>query len=761
MMMVTKGEKQGKTLSAEAVVFQRIAEDSPNGIILFHDDKVQFVNAAAARILGYSPRTIRKWTRQKLTDRVIEEDRSQLQWFFEELAEGKNPSLQGEIRFNQRRGKLRWVNLTGSIIETDSTALLQLSLVDITERKQAEEVITQTHGELVAIFNTIGDGVQVIDTDFNIIRVNKSYAALFGIVEEDVVGRKCYDCMPTQECHTDGCVLRRIQSGWEHIVEEVEKQRPDGSSFPCSLITTALRSRDGKLLGVVQVFRDVTEHKRTYTELQASQERFRALVEGTSDWIWEVDTQGIFTYSNNAVEDILGRTAGQMLGLSLFDFLVDDEVDSARQQFQENLAAKRAFHGVVNQWNKGWDGRRVYLEASGRPILGRDSEVVGFRGICRDITERIEAYTTLRESEARYRALVNTSPDAITVTDLGGAILIASQQTAKLHGFDHEGDLIGRSALDLIVSEEHAEIKTHLQETLAEGLRQNLEYTFVRKDKSTFPGKLSVAVLKSADGKPVGFIYVSRDITDIKEAEEDLLEARARAEFFNDLMTHDLTNINQAILLSLELTLQEPDLPEPLQKQLQFSLQQVERSSTLISRVKDFLRIDTEPALLAPMNLTAAFGDAQEAVKQVFPSKSIRVETTLQKTHHMVMADDFLSDLLFHLLNNAVRFDHRERIVIDIDVTPVFDQDFLKLEVKDRGPGIPDEIKELIFAKYTDQTYEKTKGRGLGLTIVRRLITRYNGKIWVEDRVPGDHRHGANFVILLPRVKQSDPSVHT
>ncbi|MFX1476463.1 MAG: PAS domain S-box protein, partial [Promethearchaeota archaeon] len=753
-MMVTKGETAVSAHSTDSVIFQKLAEETPNGIIVFQGEKVQFVNAPASQILGYSRRTISRWTKKNFIGRVMEEDCPKVLWFFDKLSETQSPPIEIEIRLLQRKRQIRWARIIGNIVEVDNQSILLMNLVDVTERKQAEEVIRQTHAEIVTIFNTISDGMQVIDTDYNVIRVNKALAALSGMREEDIVGRKCYDYFQGPECHTDACILRRVLSGWEHIEEEVEKQSQDGSSIPCSLIVTALRSEDGELLGIIKVFRDIRERKRTEAALKASRERFRTIVEDTADWIWEVDAQGIFTYSNHAVEDILGRTVGQILGLSLFDFLVEDEVDSVRLQFQEDIAAKRGFHSLVNQWVHAWDPKSVFLEASGRPILNEDGEAVGFRGICRDITERIEAYTTLRVSEANYRALIKTSPDAITVTDLEGVILIASQQTAKMHGFDHEGELIGKSALDLIIAEQHSEIKATLKDTLVKGIHQNLEFTFVRKNHSTFPGKLSVSVLMSADGKPMGFIYVSRDITEIKEAEEDILEARARAEFFNDLMTHDLTNINQAILLSLELSLQEPDLPEQLQKQLQFSLQQVERSAALISRVKDFLRIDTEPALLEPESLTAAFSDALAAVRQVFPNKSIRVESTILKGKHIVMADDFLIDLLFHLLSNAVRFDHRQRIVIDVDVTPVFEEDFLKLEVKDRGPGVPDEIKELVFTRYTPQLHEKTKGRGIELTIIRRLITRYKGKIWVEDRVLGDHSQGANFVILLPRAKQ-------
>jgi PAS domain S-box-containing protein len=141
---------------------------------------------------------------------------------------------------------------------------------------------------------------------------------------------------------------------------------------------------------------------------------------------------------------------------------------------------------------------------------------------------RKQAEKALRESEEMYKALIDASPEAVTVTDLAGRITYISQQAIELHGAECATELLGKAARDLIAPEDHEKAAANLGRTLTEGIVRNQEYTLLRKDGSRFSGELNAAVIKDAQGKPQAFIATVRDITERKRAEETLKESEEK-----------------------------------------------------------------------------------------------------------------------------------------------------------------------------------------------------------------------------------------
>jgi diguanylate cyclase (GGDEF)-like protein/PAS domain S-box-containing protein len=140
----------------------------------------------------------------------------------------------------------------------------------------------------------------------------------------------------------------------------------------------------------------------------------------------------------------------------------------------------------------------------------------------RELAERKRAEEALRDSEEMYKTLVQTSPDAVTVTDLEARITYVSQRTLELHGLQSAEEVLGRSALEFFVPEDYEKAMMNLQKTLQEGLVRNEEYTLLRKDGTRFIGELSAALISDTHGKPKAFIATTRDITKRKRAEEKL-----------------------------------------------------------------------------------------------------------------------------------------------------------------------------------------------------------------------------------------------
>jgi diguanylate cyclase (GGDEF)-like protein/PAS domain S-box-containing protein len=185
-----------------------------------------------------------------------------------------------------------------------------------------------------------------------------------------------------------------------------------------------------------------------------------------------------------------------------------------------------------------------------RDVLEKQRLVMGnrrlFQEAQRELAERKRVEEALRESEEMYKTLVQTSPDAVTVTDLEGHITEVSQRTLELHGFESAEELLGRSTLELLAPEDHEKARINLRKTLKEGFVRNEEYTLLRRGGTRFIGESNAALIKDAYGKPKALIVTTRDITERKQAEEKLAY----------MATHDpLTGLPNRMLFNDRLTL--------------------------------------------------------------------------------------------------------------------------------------------------------------------------------------------------------------
>jgi PAS domain S-box-containing protein len=144
-------------------------------------------------------------------------------------------------------------------------------ILHISERRRAEENTKLAHAELNQIFQTAADGMRIIDKDFNMLRINETFASLAGINKDEAKGKKCYEVFPSSHCHTQNCSLRQVLSGKDRIEIESLRERRDGIRVPCIVAATAFRGTDGELIGIVEDFRDITERRKLEEQLLQAQ----------------------------------------------------------------------------------------------------------------------------------------------------------------------------------------------------------------------------------------------------------------------------------------------------------------------------------------------------------------------------------------------------------------------------------------------------------------------------------------------------------
>jgi PAS domain S-box-containing protein len=293
-------------------------------------------------------------------------------------------------------------------------------------------------------------------------------------------------------------------------------------------------------------------------------------------------------------------------------------------------------------------------------------------------------------------------------------------------------------------------LKSH-EELIAKVLkgetRTNIETIFVAKDGTAIyvEGNLFPRRIENKIVAATGFF---RDITSRKRTEEKLIEATSRNEFFVDLLVHDLMNINQEILSMAEILLMSPEFPKQLEGLVREGLVELEKASRIASNIRKMTKIGAERPRIERLDLWSVVSSAAATAMEAFPDKKMHLRTDLSTKKHSVLADEYLKDVFFSLFHNSMKFDKSNDVKIEIDAEPIKHTPFLRIQVMDHGPGIPDEEKESVFDGFTHRR-ESIMGLGLGLTLIKTILDSYGAFIRVEDRVEGDSSKGTKFVLLL------------
>ncbi len=212
-------------------------------------------------------------------------------------------------------------------------------------------------------------------------------------------------------------------------------------------------------------------------------------------------------------------------------------------------------------------------------------------------------------------------------------------------------------------------------------------------------------------------------------------------------MSHDINNMHQIALGYLELA-QEMPASGGRNEYLDKPVEVLQRSARLIKNVRKLQKLQEGVFLTREVDVSTILADVQREFGAV-PDKTVTLNLNGCK-HCYIRANELLYDVFSNLVGNAVKHTgDRASIVIDLNVVEEDGRRHCRVMIEDDGPGIPDDFKGKVFNRMLKGS-EKAKGMGLGLYLVKSLVESYNGRVWVEDRVPGDHTKGARFVVLLP-----------
>lgn len=392
------------------------------------------------------------------------------------------------------------------------------------------------------------NAVMITDREGRITWTNSAFTRLTGYTAAEALGqtpRLLKSGRHDQEFY---------QRLWETILSgqvwrgEMTNRRKDGSLFTEELTITPARDERGAISQFIGIQQDITERKRAEGALREGEEKFRNLVENTSDWVWEINERGVYTYCSPRIREILGYAPEEILGKTPFDLMPSEEAKRVAELFAPISGAREPF-ALLDNVNLHKDGHSVILETSATPILDSRGVFRGYRGIDRDITERKRAEEALREANETLRALVRASPLAIMALDPAGNVKTWNPAAERIFGWSIE-EVLGRP-LPIVPDEKQEEFLALRQRVLQGESYTGVEVRRKKRDGSPIEISISTAPLRDAHGEISGIMGVVADVTERKRMVEALIRRTRQLDALRAVGTEITRELDLPTLLGL------------------------------------------------------------------------------------------------------------------------------------------------------------------------------------------------------------------
>ncbi len=457
-------------------------------------------------------------------------------------------------------------------------------------------------------------------------------------------------------------------------------------------------------------------------------------------------TDGRAMACNPAFYGLTGYSGQELDGLKILDSLLQPEWGRIFSEVKVRLECTGQpcpFECEITRK----DGSHVPVEVFAHEECDESGKALFYYAFIHDISTRKHIEEALKKSEEKYKTVFDSASDSIIIQDVyTGEILDLNQASWDMYGYTRDEYLKLRPEnFNCGTPPYTAEGARARIARAAAGEPQLFEWHAKRSNGEFF--WVEINLKRITIGGQYRLLAIVRDITQRKHAEMEADDARSMAELYLDLMSHDINNMNQIGLGYLELAMENPGLDEKTRGLLAKPLEVMKNSSRLIDNVRKIQRLKEGRAGLKAVGLRPVLEGVIAQYASV-PGRDISIHFT-PIDGCSVLADDLVADVFSNIVGNAIKHSSGPLTIgIRMSRPTMNGKSYCKVSVEDNGPGIPGRLKEKIFNR-VDKSKARPSGRGLGLYLVRLLVDNYGGRVWVEDRVPGDYTKGCRFVVML------------
>ncbi|TXT57278.1 MAG: putative Histidine kinase [Promethearchaeota archaeon] len=374
--------------------------------------------------------------------------------------------------------------------------------------------------------------------------------------------------------------------------------------------------------------------------------------------------------------------------------------------------------------------------------------------------DRIER--ELRKSQKMLQLVINNIPQFIFWKDINGKFLGCNDNFAEAAGFDSPSEIVGKTDFDLAWKKSEAE---SFFETDRLVIETGIPHYNIIESQSQADGRkawldINKIPLRDADGVVVGLLGTYEDITErvnnqnrLKASEQRYKSAYNRAEFYKDVFTHDISNILQSILSSIEISklyLKKENKNRNLKNILELMVNQINRGAILVENIKKLSLIDEDDSI-EKLRLDDMLFESINFLKKKYEDQTIDIKIENDYQDVYIFGNHFILDALKNLLRNSVIHNENKqiKIIIRLDKIKENSKNYVKLSIIDNGKGIPDPQKKAIINENIE-TNISLKRIGLGLALVKKILNCLDGEIRISNKIYGDSSKGSKISILIP-----------
>jgi hypothetical protein len=599
---------------------------------------------------------------------------------------------------------------------------------DVSHRRQLEETLRLKD----AAIELSASGIALCDLKGVVTYANRSFAAMWGCSDAGVlIGTQFGALWQAREAAEDALMSLPKRGAWSG---ELMARRHDGSFFGAHLSASLVRQENGSPSCSIVAVSDVSERVGPEEALDESGDPLRTLLDVTPDAVFLADSEGHVLTANRAAADAFERPLEQVLGRRISELLTHDEAELVESHKDVAVRSGQAVHF------KARAGGRVHhyrlVPVSEGPIAVK--KIAVFR---QDVTERASDETALQEANRALQALIEAAPSAIVRLSREGVVKLWNRTAEQWFGWT-EAEAVGHLFPALPEQGERA-FRMILDQVSRGGTIQTAEVVYRRRSGKPIELMLSMAPVLGSDGKVSDLVMVAADTTERNRRHALLVEAQ-EMEALSRLshgVSHDFNNLLQAIMSSVEVLRSCHESPERIAA-VAHTLQERAQQGAALTRQLTLISHRGEPHVEV-FDLSKVVAEEVEVLRTMLPA-NVAIGQENERAGLTVEGDaEQLKQVVVNLATNAAAA-MPDGGSLELR-TGRRGKGWVWLEVSDTGVGIPAELQEKVFEPFFT-TKDPGTSTGLGLTVVKEIVSRHRGRVTLESR----EGVGTTFKIELP-----------